>query len=151
MKRWHFPLRPVGVLRAHRLAVARNAMATAATTVNELTDRIAAKQAGLQGLTSQQAEARAATFRAAAEIAFWGNYRRELTEVTQLERVRVQAVSDLAAKRAACIEADRAVKMIERLEQTALAAHRVESLRHMQNEMDEFAGHRARRGDLFHD
>jgi flagellar export protein FliJ len=151
MKRHHFPLRSVGVIRAHRLWLARQGLAQSIQAADGVRDRLVAKRRRIEFLTAQQATARSGHFRAADEAAFWGHQRREAAEVIQLERQVAQAEADVAAKRAACIEADRAVKMIERLEATALAAHRVESLRALQGELDEFAGHRARMAPRFHD
>jgi hypothetical protein len=150
MKRHPFPLRSVGVIRAHQLWVARRGLAEAVRVSAAVSSRVTAKADGIAQLNAAQAAARAGGLRAAEEVAFGGHHRRESAELVQLEHLRARAEAEVAAKRAACLAAERAVEMIERLEAAALASHRAADLRSIQLELDECAGRRLRRRPSAH-
>ena len=70
-------------------------------------------------------------------------YRGECQAVIDLEREAIEARDAMAQRRKDYIEANRRLKIIHRLEESARAKHRLEDLRAAQNELDELAGFRA--------
>lgn len=63
----------------------------------------------------------------------------------QAEREVVEARGAMQQRRQEYLEASRQLKIVERLEEKARAAHRVEDARAAQRELDEFAGFAAAR------
>lgn len=145
MKRFFFPLRSVAVLRAHRQTQAREVFSAAVhryVQAEEAQQRGAAQQRGLEEIIST---GRRATFSAADEISFWGAYRAACAEQVAVERAVIEARAHMETRRLQYLEAHRAVKVIEQLEQKARVDYRRASERTAQNELDELAGLRSAR------
>ncbi len=145
MKKFFFSLRSVAVLRAHRQAQARAVFSAA------VHHYVQAEEAQQRGIASQRAleeiiaTGRRTTFSAADEIAFWGAYRAACAAQVTLERAVIAARAHMAIRRQEYLEAHRAVKVIEQLEQKARVDYRRASERTAQNELDELAGLRSAR------
>ena len=145
MKMFRFPLRPVAVLRAHRQARARLAFAASARSYVEAEERLAAIRAQRHQLEIILHDGRRETFRAADEISFWSAYRNVCADGMKVERLLIEARSAMEARRQEYMEAHRAVKVVERLEQKARFTYRRENEREAQLELDELAGFRVAR------
>jgi len=145
MKRFRFPLRPVAVLRAHRQARAREAFAASVHVYVQAEERLATLREQQRALETIMHDGRRATFRAADEISFWSAYRRVCEEEVKLERTVIEARAAMEACREQYLEAHRAVKVVEKLEQKARTTYRQEVERESQNELDEMAGFRVAR------
>jgi len=145
MKRYRFPLRSVAILRAHRELVAREALAAAVRTCTALEVRLNATQRRLTEMEQLRAACRSGHFRPADEVSFHYAYRLECASEAELLRQKGVAAAEAELRRIACVEANREVKAIERLEAAAIAAHRYDAFRAEQNEFDEIAGRRTSR------
>ena len=85
------------------------------------------------------------SFRAGDEITFWDAYRRVCDEELKAERVMVEARAKMEEARQAYVDAHRAVKVVDKLEQKARTTYRQENEREAQGELDELAGLRVAR------
>lgn len=147
MKRFHFPLRPVAVLRAHRETRAQEIFATsvhALTRAQEELNRTRIRVRALEGALSAGRQER---FHPAEAALLLVDYRRECTCEVASERAVITARDEMHKRRAEYIEAHRQLEIVERLEEKARAAHRRENDRAEQAEADDFAGRR--RGESF--
>lgn len=63
----------------------------------------------------------------------------------EAEREVIEARAQMAKRRGEYLEANRQLKVVQRLEEKARDSHRRETLRAEQHEMDEFAGFRGNR------
>lgn len=149
MKKFTFPLRSVAILRRHRESVAREALAAAARTCTALEVRLNAARMCLQEMEQLRSAERSGCFRPADDVAFFHAYRVEWASEGELRKQLAAAIAAAEQRRDACVEANREVKAIERLEATAVAAHRAEASRSEQAEFDEHAGRRAARRKPF--
>jgi len=145
MKRFRFPLRPVAILRAHHQARTREAFAAAVHVYVAAEEQLAAVRARQRDLEAIMQDGRRATFRAAEEVSFLRAYHHLCAEVAKAERVVSEARAAMEARREDYLEAHRAVKIVDRLEQKARAVYRQEAEREMQLELDEMAGYRVAR------
>ena len=145
MKRFRFPLRPVAVLRAHRQARAREAFAAAVHCYVEAEEHLATTRAGQRELETLMHDGRRTTFRAADEVSFWSAYRRVCEDAVKSERAVFEARAVMEERREQYMEAHRAVKIVEKLEQKARTSYREEIEREGQLELDEMAGYRVGR------
>ena len=145
MKKFHFPLRPVAILREHHQARTREAFAAAVHLFVETEARLTAKRTERQDLETVMHDGRRATFRVAEEISFWEMYRRICDDETKIEKEVLTARTAMEESRQKYLEAHRAVKVIEKLEQKARTGHRLEVEREAQLESDELAGMRVAR------
>jgi|GEM_PF-481368 len=145
MKKFRFPLKPVAILREHRQARAREAFAAAVHVFVQAEECMAAKRGELRNLETVMQDGRRATFRAADEISFWDAYRRVCDEERQSEQVVREKRAAMEESRRNYLEAHRAVKVIEKLEQKARTEHRLEMEHEAQLETDEIAGMRVSR------
>ncbi len=148
MKRFRFPLRPVVVMRANRELRAREALAAALAVCGQADDRLAAVRGRLGDLEAVIRESRRGTFRAAEGAAFSQAHRRECSAELDAQKQVAAARAALDKRRDACIEANRHLKVITRLEEKARTRHQQELLRVEQAEIDEMAGQRASRRQL---
>ncbi len=148
MKKFRFSLRSVAILRAHKEAVARESLAAAVRASAAVEARLTATRLRLAEMGQLRSAGRSGRFRPADDISFFLAYRSECTTEAETAKQMAAAVRDVEVRRNLCVEANRAVKAIERLEATALEAHRSEALRSDQAEFDEFAGRRAGRRKL---
>jgi flagellar protein FliJ len=143
MKRFHFSLRPAAVLRAHRELLAREALATALRALGEAQIRLSAARERSAELETVIAAGRRKQFQPAAEAVFYQAYLASRAAELEHEKLVAAAAAELQRRRNACIEANRELKVIERIELRAREAHRQDNLRSEQNEIDEIAGFRA--------
>ncbi|MBA4137683.1 MAG: flagellar export protein FliJ [Opitutus sp.] len=143
MKRFRFPLRPVAVLRAHRELRAREAFAAAVHVYVQAEERLAATRARAAELAAALFAGRGGTFLAADAASAFRSYRAECEEVVQDERAMIEAKAVMNKKRDEYLEANRQLKVVERLEEKARANHRFETNRAEQAVLDEFAGYRS--------
>ena len=146
MKKFRFPLRPVAVLREHEQARTREAFATAVHVFVEAEIAVESQNAlNARSLEAVMHDGRRATFKAAAEISFWDAYRRVCDEEVKSEQVVLEARAAMEESRQKYLEAHRAVKVVENLEQKARTEHRRGVEREAQLESDELAGLRVAR------
>jgi flagellar FliJ protein len=148
MKKFRFSLRPVAVMRAHHELRAREALAAALAACGQAGDRLAAVRARLGELETVIRHSRQGTFRAAEGAAFGHAYRREWSAELDAQKQVAAARAALEKRREACVEANRHLKTITRLEEKARSAHQQELQRVEQAEIDEMAGQRASRRQL---
>jgi flagellar FliJ protein len=145
MKKFRFPLRPVAILREHHQARTREAFAAAVHVFVEAEGRLAAKRTERHELETVMHDGRRETFRAADEISFWEAYRRVCDEEAKSVREVQEARAAMEESRQKYLEAHRAVKVVEKLEQKARHTHRLGMEREAQLESDEQAGLRVAR------
>jgi flagellar FliJ protein len=143
MKRFRFPLRPVAVLRAHRELRAREAFAASVHAYVQAEERLAATRARVAELAAVLFEGRGGTFLAADAAASFRAYRAECEEEVQVERAMFAAKAEMQKKRDEYLEANRQLKVVQRLEEKARAHHRTEMNRAEQAALDDFAGYRS--------
>ena len=145
MKTFRFPLRPVAVLRAHRQARARLAFAASARAYVKAEEYLATIRAQRHELEVILHDGRRCSFKAADEISFWNAYRRVCAEGMKAERQLIEARTAMEQRRQEYMEAHRAVRVVEKLEQRARTLHQRASEREAQLELDELAGYRVAR------
>ena len=142
MKRFRFPLRPVSVLRAHREVRAREAFAAALNREAVAQDNLRCIGVRMRALEAALSSGREANFRPAEAALLLSDYRRECAAETEVERLVIVARDESQKARMEYIEAHRQLEIVNRLEQKARTAHRHETNRTEQAEMDELAGQR---------
>ena len=145
MKKFRFPLRPVAILREHEQARAREAFAATVHTFVRAEDKLNTKQGERKDLEVVMHDARRATFKASEEISLWDAYRRICDEVIKCEQAVHAARTAMEESRQVYLEAHRAVKVVEKLEQKARTDHRLGVEREAQLESDELSGLRVAR------
>jgi len=145
MKRFHFPLRPVAVLRAHKELRAREAFAASVHAYVKTEERLATTRARVADLEQLLFAGRSGRFAAADAAALFRVYRTECHGEMETEREVIAARDTMNLRRNEYIEANRQLKIIDRLEEKARIKNRAENARSEQNELDEFAGYRASR------
>ena len=148
MKRFHFPLRPVAIVRADREMRAREALAAALRARRLAEEELAAAQGRVGELAGVIAAGRVGSYRGADQANFLRAYRCECALAAEKAKQLAAAQAEAAARRDACIEANRQLKVVTRLEDKARAAHRAELLRLEQQLIDESAGYGALRRRL---
>lgn len=141
--KFRFSLRSVATLRAHKELAAREALAAAIRECAAVETRLDAAILRLAEMEKWRTAGRASHFRPADEVSFLHAYRSERTCESEIRKQLAAAVSSVEARRVACVEANREVKAIERLESAARSAHVTASLRAEQIEIDEMAGRRS--------
>ena len=145
MKRFHFPLRPVAVLRAHKELRAREAFAASVHVYVQTEERLALTRTRVADLEQLLFAGRSGRFVAADAAALFRVYRTESHAELETEREVIAARDAMNQRRTEYIEANRQLKIIHRLEEKARDKNRAENARIEQNELDEFAGYRASR------
>jgi flagellar export protein FliJ len=143
MKKFRFPLQPVGVLRAHQELRAREVFAAAVHHYVQTEERLAALRQRVADLAEVLFHGRSTQFLAAEAAALLRVYRGECHAVIECEREVIEARDAMQERRKEYIEANRRLKTVHRLEEKARDHHRVEVLRAEQGELDELAGFRA--------
>ena len=143
MKKFRFPLQPVGVLRAHQELRAREVFAAAVHHYVQTEERLAALRKRVAELAEVLFHGRSDRFLAADAAALLRVYRGECHAVIETEREVIEAQDAMNARRKDYIEANRRLKTVQRLEERARDRHRLEVQRTSQNELDELAGFRA--------
>jgi flagellar FliJ protein len=145
MKRFRFTLRPVAIMRADSELRAREALAAALAAQGQTEERLGAARGRLADLEVVIRTSRRGIFRAAEGAAFGQAFRREWTAELEAQRQVALARAAVEKRREACIEANRNLQVITRLEEKARTVHQRELLRVEQGEIDEMAGQRASR------
>ena len=143
MKSFRFPLRPVAIVRANIELRAREALATALKAAAAAEERLALNRARARDLEEIIFDGRRIRFRASDEAAFFQEYRRVCAAAMETERLVIAAQAEVRKRRDACVEANRQVKVVARLEEKARASHRTAWRYAEQQEIDEIAGFRA--------
>jgi flagellar export protein FliJ len=143
MKRFQFSLQAVVVMRGHRELRARQALAAATQACGHAETRLHAAQARASETAVGIAAARTGIFRAGDQTSFLALHRRECAAMDDAASQLAAARIELGRRRDACVEAQRQLKIVTRLEEKARAAHRLAGLALEQNQMDEYAGQRA--------
>ena len=139
MKRFRFTLRPVAVMRADRELRAREALAAAIEGVRQAQERLLTVRGRISGLEAVMRSVRTGTFRAADAVAAGHAYRRECGVELEAQKQLAAANAAMEKRRGACIEANRDLKVISKLEEKARTRHRDETQRAEQIELDETA------------
>jgi flagellar FliJ protein len=145
MKRFHFPLRPVAVLRAHKELRAREAFAVSVHAYVQTEERLAHTRKRVAEMEQLLFAGRSERFGAADAATLFRVYRADCHTEVETEREVIAAKDVMNQRRAEYIEANRQLKIIHRLEEKARNKNRLENARIEQNELDEFAGYRASR------
>jgi len=143
MKRFHFNLRPVAVIRSHQKQRAREAWAAAVRVYDQTVaklDRV--RERKLQFETALLA-GRQVLFDASAEAPILVAYRGVCAEETAAVRETNSAHVVMIDRRADYINAHRRLEMVNRLETKARLSHREAAQRVEQAEFDDFAGRNA--------
>jgi Flagellar FliJ protein len=143
MKKFVFTLKSVATVRAHREMLAREALAGANSARVAAGARLADSRLRLSDMERMRTASRLGRFRPADDVAFFHAYRRERSIESECIRQVELAAAEVEVRRNACVEANRALKAIERFHATALASHRSAAFRAEQAEFDEFAGRRS--------
>ncbi len=142
MKRFRFPLQPVGVLRAHRELHAKERFAAAVQVFVQAEADLAATLARQHALELTLFASRKTTYRAAEAAQLLADYRRECTAEAAAERRGAAARVEIQKCREAYLEAHRNLEIVNRLEVKARATHRRATDREEQAEFDDRAGSR---------
>jgi flagellar FliJ protein len=143
MKKFRFPLQPVGVLRAHQELRAREVFAAAVHHYVQAEEKLAALRKRVADLSEVLFHGRSGRFLAADAAALLRVYRGECQAVIEAEREVIEARDAMQTRRSEYIEANRRLKIVHRLEEKARDRHRLAVLRAGQEELDELAGFRA--------
>ena len=149
MKRFRFPLRPVVVVRAHAEARAREALALALGEQAAAETQLARRREGIARLGGELTAARQGSFTAHEAEALLRGYEAECRAERQDAGVVATRTAAAAQRRGELVVANRALRMVERLEESARLRHRQEQQRAEQAELDVFAGQRAARRPSF--
>ncbi|MDQ5980969.1 MAG: flagellar protein FliJ [Verrucomicrobiota bacterium] len=143
MKKFRFPLQPVGVLRAHQELRAREVFAQAVHRYVQSEEKLAALRKRVAELAEVLFHGRSGQFLAAEAAALLRVYRGECQAVMEAEREVIETREEMNKRRAEYIEANRRLKTVNKLEEKAREQHRIAVLRAGQEELDELAGFRA--------
>ena len=143
MKKFRFPLQPVGVLRAHQELRAREVFAAAVHHYVQTEERLAALRKRVADLAEVLFHGRSDRFLAADAAALLRVYSGECNAVILVEREVIEARDAMQKRRSEYIEANRRLKTVQKLEEKARNQHRLDGLRAEQSELDELAGFRA--------
>jgi flagellar export protein FliJ len=142
MKRFHFSLRPVAVLRAHRELQAQDVFAASVRAFVKSEETLAGVRQRVAQFEASLFDGRRERFSAAEEVQALAAYRTECVAEAAAERETLAARELMQRRRAEYVEAHRKVEVVKRLETKARAAHRVECNREEQASFDEFASRR---------
>ncbi len=145
MKRFHFPLRPVAVLRAHQEMRAREAFGVAVHAYVQAEQELAAVRTRVARYEAELFAGRRERFSAADEARALAAYRAECAAEVESERAMIAARATMSQRRAEYLEAHRRLEVVKRLEEKARLNHRLDTAREEQAEFDDFASRRARR------
>lgn len=145
MKKFRFPLRPVAVIRAHKELRAREAFAASVHAYVQAEERLATVRKRVGELGQLLFSGRQGSYRAADAASLFRAYRAECAAEIDVERLAIEARDVMQTRRAEYLEANRQLKVVQRLEEKARANHRTEAQRAEQVILDEFAGYAAGR------
>ena len=142
MKRFRFPLRPVSVLRTHRETRAREAFAAALHRHASARDDLRRIGVRMRALEAALFNGREKNFCPAEAALLLSDYRRECAAESEGERLVIVARDAAQKARLEYLEAHRQLEVVNRLEEKAKTAHRLENNKAEQSELDELAGQR---------
>ncbi|MEO6875339.1 MAG: flagellar export protein FliJ [Opitutaceae bacterium] len=140
MKRFHFNLRPVAVIRAHHKLRARETWAASIRLYDEAIENLGRVRARKTAFEVAVLDSRHVRFDATAAGPALVAYRSVCTEETETVRALNAARDVMAGHRVAYIAAHRRLEAVKRLETKAQLAHREVERRSEQAEFDDFAG-----------
>jgi len=143
MKKFRFPLQPVGVLRAHQELRAREVFAAAVHQYVQAEERLTAARKRVADLAEVLFHGRSTRFLAADAASLLRVYSSECNAVIAAEREVIELRDAMQKRRAEYIEANRRLKTVKSLEDKSRERHRIEVLRAEQAELDELAGFRS--------
>jgi flagellar FliJ protein len=139
MKRFTFPLRAVAVMRTNRELRTQLALAAARQAAAQAAERSADARARAADTARAIAEGRSGHFRPSDQAAFMALHRRECAAASEAEGQAVAARAETDRRLAACIEARRDLRIVNRLEDKARAEHRAACLALEQQQMEELS------------
>lgn len=142
MKRFHFSLRPVGVLRNHRKMQAREAFAASIQAFIRAEESLALMRSRVSMFETALQTGRRVSFSAANEAESLAAYRQECVAEAAAEKELSAARDLMQRRRAEYLDVHRQVEVLQRIEDKARAAHRQAINREEQAAFDEFAGRR---------
>lgn len=142
MKRFRFALQPVAVLRAHRELRAKEVFAAAAQAYRRAEQELADTRARVAAVEAALAARRQQRFTAQQEAEALASYREECATEVKAEAAVTAARNAMQQRRAEYIDAHRQVEVVQRLEQKARLAHRLDANREEQAGYDDFASRR---------
>ena len=145
MKRFQFPLRSLARLRAHYELSAREAFAGSVRVHANSEAELAKARERVTELEKILIGGRQGSFSAANEALNLGAYRGEQAAEAVAVKHRQAARVLMEQRRAEYIAAHQRLEVVERLEEKARAAYRLEVNREEQAEFDDLAGRRAAR------
>jgi flagellar FliJ protein len=137
MKRFHFPLRSVGVVRSAREMRQREELSAAIRAEAEAEEARDAVRRELRALEELMTSARGRRFRATEQVTFLEAQRRLVDREAEAEDALRKAMEKREESRVAWLLARRDLRLVENLEQRARAAHRHEEEREAQLALDD--------------
>lgn len=142
MKRFHFSLRPLSVLRAYHEQRAREAFAVTVHAYVRSEEDLARVRARVAEFERAVTAGRRERFNPSVEAQNFAGYRRECASEAESGGRVLAARETMDRSRGAYIEAHQKLEVVRRLEEKARAAHRLALAREEQAEFDDFAGRR---------
>lgn len=137
MKRFHFPLKSVAIVREAREARVREAFTAAVqavATAERALEKVCAEKSELEKVMLDE---RRASFRPAEQVAFLQSHRQVVAREGQARVAIQEAVQVREQRRQEWMEARRDVRLIEKLKESALREHRRETEREAQRLLDD--------------
>lgn len=144
MKRFRFSLQSVAMIRSHAESRAREALATALKTQADAEATCENWKTRLVQFEAALTAGRNGRFNASGAAGEYQTYRLECIEARKADEALAKARAAVKDRRQDYLEAHRRVKIMERAEAAARAAHRAANFRIEQSELDELAGNRTR-------
>lgn len=145
MKRFRFPLRPVSILRSHQELRAREKFAASVHTYVQAEAGLASTRERVAELERLMRCGREVSYSAGSAASLFQAYRSECAEEMAAERTVIETRDQMNHCREEYLVANRRLKVVNQLEEKALARHWSEAMRADQLELDDLAGIRARR------
>jgi flagellar export protein FliJ len=143
MKRYHFNLRPVAVIRSHQKQRARESWAAGVRLYDEAAAKLARVRARKAEFETALLAGRQVRFDAAAAAPALVAYRGVCTDEAEAVKETNAAHLLMIERRTAYINAHRRLEIVRKLEAKAQLAHREAAQRVEQAEFDDFAGRSA--------
>lgn len=137
MKRFHFPLKSVAIVREAREARVRETFTAAVQAVaaaERVLEKVCAEKSELERVMLDE---RRASFRPAEQVAFLQSHRQVVAREGQARVAIQEAVQVREQRRQEWMEARRDVRLIEKLKESALREHRRETEREAQRLLDD--------------
>ena len=147
MKKFRFPLRPVAVLRAHAEQKAREIFAGAVHAYVATEENRLAATRRVAEIGAELSASREGTYAAEEAAMLYRAYRNECEEEMRQQRLLIEARDLMTRRRVEYLEANRRLRVVERLEEQSRTRHRTAGLAAEQAESDELTAGRAGRAD----